>query len=129
VNQQAQNLYLTTQIKTASSGELTLLLYNGCLKFMRQALDSIHRKDYSAKNENLKRSQEIIDELMITLNMNYEISHNLYALYQFIKENLIKSNMKMDVESLEYCIKMVQELRDTWAEALKSLKSGVKVGV
>lgn len=124
----ARNQYLTTQINTATPGELTLLLMNGCIKFMKQAMDAIENKNYSEKNINLLRSQEIIEELLITLNMEYEISKNLSALYIFMKESLARANLQLDNRAVQDCIGLMTELRDTWVEALKQLKSATIVG-
>jgi flagellar protein FliS len=124
----ARNHYLTTQINTATPGELTLLLFNGSIKFMKQAIDAIEHKNYSEKNINLVRSQDIIDELLITLNMEYEISKNLASLYIFMKESLITANLKLDKVPVQNCIGLMTELRDTWVEALKQLKTATIVG-
>lgn len=129
MNSQAQQLYIRTQVNTASPGELTLMLFNGSIKYMKQALDGIRNKDYEAKNVNIKKSQDIIDELLITLDMKYEIAKNLSKLYLFIKEQLFEANAKLNVESLQVSIDLMSELRDAWAEALKSLKSTQKVQV
>lgn len=96
---------------------------------MKQALDGIRNKDYEAKNVNIKKSQDIIDELLITLDMKYEIAKNLSKLYLFIKEQLFEANAKLNVESLQVSIDLMSELRDAWAEALKSLKNTQKVQV
>lgn len=114
--------YMNIQVQTASPGELTLMLYNGCLKFMKQALDAINNKDFISKNANIKRSIDIVDELLITLNPKYEISNNLSALYVFIKEKLIEANLRLDVNSLSVSIELITELRDTWVVALKTVK-------
>ncbi|KZE77888.1 flagellar protein FliS [Paenibacillus elgii] len=127
MNQQAQQLYLRTQVSTAAPGELTLLLFNGCIKFMKQAQEALVTKNYNEKNVNLKKAQDIIDELMITLNMDYEISKNLKMLYVFIKEQLFEANFKLSMECLETSISLVTELRDTWVEALKILKNKATV--
>jgi flagellar protein FliS len=127
MNSQAQQLYIRTQVNTASPGELTLMLFNGSIKYMKQALDGIRNKDYEAKNVNIKKSQDIIDELLITLDMKYEIAKNLSKLYLFIKEQLFEANAKLNVESLQVSIDLMSELRDAWAEALKSLKNTQKV--
>jgi flagellar protein FliS len=125
----AHNQYIQTQVNTAIPGELTLMLYNGCLRFMKQAMLDMKNKEYEKKNVNLNKSQDILDELLITLNHNYEISTNLSALYVFIKEKLFEANIKLDVDSLQVSIDLVTELRDTWAEALKLTKQKSKVGV
>lgn len=129
MNSQAQNLYLKTQVNTASPGELTLMLYNGCLKFMKLAGEGIEKKNYELKNVYILKSQRILDELLITLDMKYEISHNLSDLYIFIKDKLVQANMKLDMESLQVSIELITELRDTWIEALKLVKSNAKVGI
>lgn len=129
MNNRAQNMYMNTQINTAHPGELTLMLYNGCLKFMKKAMENIESKNIEARHNNIQRTLDIIDELQITLNLNYEISHNLFSLYTFIKEKLAEANMSMNKESLEVCIDLVVQLRDTWAQALKQVKAGQQVTI
>jgi flagellar protein FliS len=123
---QAYNQYAQTQVNTVIPGELTLMLYNGCIKFMKQALVDLNNKKYEMKNINIKKSQDILDELLITLNHKYEISKNLTSLYIFIKEKLFEASIKLDVECLNVSIDLVTELRDTWAEALKMTKTSSK---
>ncbi|MFC4811609.1 flagellar export chaperone FliS [Paenibacillus sp. GCM10023250] len=119
---QAQNHYLTTQVQTSSPGELTLMLYNGCIRFIKQAVVCMERQDIHAKHANFMRAQDIIEELQSTLKMEYEISSNLFDLYAFIRNRLQEANVKLNRQAAEDCIRLVTELRDTWAEALKSLK-------
>jgi flagellar secretion chaperone FliS len=127
MNSQAQQVYIKTQANTAHPGELTLMLYNGCLKFMKQGMESIERREFEAKNNNLQRAIDILDELQITLNMDYEISSNLFSLYAFIKERVVEANIRMNKDSIQVCINLLIELRDTWVQALKQVKSGVQV--
>lgn len=123
MNQQAQLNYMKNQVTTASPGELTLMLYNGCIKFMKQALIDLEHNDFMAKNVSIKKAQNIIDELIITLKMEYEVSKSLKALYVFINEQLFNANVNKDTSSLHLGIELVTELRDTWAEALKVVKT------
>jgi flagellar protein FliS len=127
MNTQAQNVYIKTQANTAHPGELTLMLYNGCLKFMKQGMENIERREIEAKNNNLQRAIDILDELQITLNMDYEISSNLFSLYAFIKERLVEANIRMNKDSVQECINLLIELRDVWLQALKQVKSGIQV--
>lgn len=122
MNNQAQQVYLRTQATTASPGDLTLMLYNGCIKFMKQALEAIEENNYEAKNTNIKKAQDIIDELLITLNHGYPISQNLASLYTYMKEQLQQANLKLDVNALAIALELITELRDTWVEALKIVK-------
>jgi flagellar secretion chaperone FliS len=122
-----QNNYLNTQVQTSTPSELTLLLYNGCIKFIKLAIVAIDKKDIIEKHRNLIRAQDIIDELLSTLNMEYEISHNLKSLYTFFHSKLLEANVKVDREAAEWCLTMITELRDTWSEAMKSIRIDEKV--
>ncbi|MFC5448782.1 flagellar export chaperone FliS [Paenibacillus aestuarii] len=129
MNNRAQTIYQNTQINTAHPGELTLMLFNGCIKFMKLAMENINNNDIEGRHNHIQRSLNIIDELQITLDMKYEISHNLYSLYRFMKEKLIEANIKASTESLQVSLDLMTELRDTWAQAVKLAKSGQKASV
>ncbi|MEI7025658.1 flagellar export chaperone FliS [Paenibacillus sp. y28] len=124
MNNRAQQTYLLNQVNTAHPGDLTLMLYNGCIKFMRQAIVSMENKDYEGKNNYIQRALDIIDEFIITLNMDYPISQNLRSLYMFMKENLIQGNVRMDIQKVQITIDLMSELKDTWVQAVKKAKSG-----
>lgn len=121
---QAQEQYLQTQVQTASPGELTLMLYNGCIRFIKQAIACMERHDIAGKHANFVRAQNIVEELQATLNMKYDIAQQLGSLYEFIQTKLSDANVKMDAEVAYYCVSMLTELRDTWFEAVRSLKVG-----
>lgn len=120
--QQAVNRYYETQIKTATPEELTLMLYNGCIRFLKQAQMSIANKDYKSKNLYITKAINIIDELQVTLDMKYDISQNLASLYEFFKQRLVLASMRLDQDVLQEVIDMVTDLRDTWHEAIKMVK-------
>ncbi|WP_018754759.1 flagellar export chaperone FliS [Paenibacillus terrigena] len=121
INHQAQETYLRMQVQTAAPWELTTLLFSGCIKFMKQAMDAINRKDYEAKNLYIKKSVDIIDELTITLNRDYDIAHQLASLYTYMKDQLFQANIKNHVDFIQECVVMLTELRDTWVQAMKTL--------
>ncbi len=116
--------YKENSIKTASPQELTLMLYNGALKFINQGKLFIEQKNIPSANESLKRAQDIITELNITLDMNYEISKNLRGLYMYILEKLVEANITKDCKHLDEAASMVTQLRDTWKEAMRLAKIG-----
>ncbi|MFB4331573.1 flagellar export chaperone FliS [Paenibacillus sp. CR_12] len=120
--QQAVNRYYETQIKTATPEELTLMLYNGCIRFLKQALIGVENKDFMSKNTNITKAVDIIDELQATLDMNYDISTNLASLYEYFKQRLIFASIKLDLDALQEVIGMVTDLRDAWNEAMKTVK-------
>lgn len=111
--------YRQQSAMTASPGDLTLMLYNGCIKFIRQGILGLEARDFSQANNAILRAQDIIAEFMSTLDMGYELSGNLMELYQFINSLLIEANIKKDGRRLEAALTLVSELRDTWAEVVR----------
>ena len=80
----AYSTYQNNTVNTASSGELTLMLYNGCMKFIKQAMKDIGSNNFEAKNTNIQKAQNIIQELMITLDPKAEISKQIMPLYEYM---------------------------------------------
>ncbi len=111
--------YQQQSIMTASPGELVVMLYNGCIRFIKQAIECINSKDLTGAHKAILRAQDNILEFMSTLDMKYEISHNLMALYDYLHRRLVEANVAKDVAILEEVLTFVTELRDTWAEAVK----------
>ena len=124
--------YKQNSVNTASPGELTLMLYNGCLKFIGLAKNAIQNNDIATRNVNIQKAQNIIQELMVTLNMEIPISKNFMSLYDFMNRQLIKANIVSDIKILEDVEFLLVEFRDTWKEAIqinrqKQYASGGKV--
>lgn len=115
----AHNAYKQNSVTTASPGELTLMLYNGCLKFLHKAKLAIQDKKIQEKNTNLQKAQAIISELMSTLNMNIEISKNMMALYEYMNTRLVEANIRNDISVIEEVEGLVTEFRDTWKEVIR----------
>lgn len=127
MNQQAHDTYLRMQVNTAAPWELTALLFNGCIKFMKQAQDDMKSNDYQSKNYNIKRATDIINELSYTLDRNYDVAQRLDTLYEYINRKLMMANMKMDADSLSESIQLMTELKDTWVQSMKQYQQSVKV--
>ncbi|MBG9444636.1 flagellar export chaperone FliS [Cytobacillus firmus] len=111
--------YQQNSVNTASPGELTLMLYNGCLKFIHQAKKAIEEKNIEMKNTNIQKAQSIIQELMVTLNMDIEVSKNMMSLYDFMNRKLMEANIKNDASILDEVEGLVTEFRDTWKEVIQ----------
>ena len=111
--------YQQNTMATASPGDLTLMLYNGCLKFIKQAKKAIEENKTEEKHNNIIKAQNIINELMVTLNMDIEISHNMMQLYDYINTRLIEANMKNEISILDEVEGYVVEFRTTWKEVIK----------
>jgi len=118
----AYSQYKQDSIFTSSPEELTLMLYNGLVKFIMQAEKAIEDKDIQKAHESIVRAQDIICEFQSTLDMSYDISKNLYALYDYMKSRLIDANIKKDKEILEEVLDFAKEFRDMWSEAMKIAK-------
>ncbi|HBM81516.1 MAG TPA: flagellar export chaperone FliS [Clostridiaceae bacterium] len=113
----AYTLYQQNEVLTASKGKLLIMLYDGAIKFLRLAKISIDEKNIENTNKYICKTENIISELMATLNMDMEISKNLYALYDYMKRSLMEANIKKDKGTIDEILSMVSELKDTWEEA------------
>ncbi|TMU84309.1 flagellar export chaperone FliS [Bacillus sp. BHET2] len=111
--------YQNNSVNTASPGELTLMLYNGSLKFIHIAKKAIEEKNIELKNTNIQKTQAIVNELMVTLNTDLEVSQNLMSLYDYIIRRLTEANIKSDVSILEEVEGLLTDFRDTWKEAIQ----------
>lgn len=119
----ANEVYQNNQVTTAKPEELTLMLYNGGLRFLRQAQLAIEKKDLPKAHTLIIKTQDIVTELMVTLNMEYEISHSLLSLYEYMKRKLVEANLSKDVGILAEVQDMLLELKNTWTEAMKKDKN------
>ncbi len=115
----AFNAYKQNSVTTASPGELTLMLYNGCLKFLTKAKKAIDEKDIQEKNTNIQKAQAIITELMSTLKMEENVSKQMFSLYEYMNRRLVEANIQSDTAIIEEVEGLVTEFRDTWKEVLK----------
>ncbi|TQR17386.1 flagellar export chaperone FliS [Psychrobacillus vulpis] len=117
--QSVHQAYQNNSVSTASPGELTLMLYNGCLKFLGKAKVAINENSIQEKNVNLQKAQKIIQELMVTLNMNIEISKSMMQMYEYMNHRLIEANIQNDVKIIEEVEQYVLEFRDTWKQLIQ----------
>lgn len=113
--------YRKTQIDTASPEALILMLYDGALRFIGQAEDGFTNKNREQISNALLRVQAIVTELLTCLDKEKggEIATNLERLYLFFLDRLSESNIKKDPEPMRQIRPLIQDLRDTWAEAMK----------
>lgn len=118
----AHQQYQNNMVKTASPQELTLMLYNGLIKFLNLAKLGIEEKSIEKANNNIGRAQDIIIEFMSTLDMSYEISRSLMAIYDYMNRRLIEANLRKDEAIVEEVLMFAEDLRDTWMQAMKLAK-------
>jgi len=116
INQRPQDEYRRQQAMTASPIELVVMLYDGLKKNIILGQRSIEKNDVQKAHKFLMKAQDIVSELLNSLNMNYEISKELSELYEFILQSLMDANIKKDAELLEPLLGMVDSLRGAWHE-------------
>jgi flagellar protein FliS len=109
----------TDAIYSATPEELTLMLYDGALKFGNIALMAMEKNDFEKANNNCQRIRAIIRELQTTLNYKYEISNQFNEYYEFILRRLYTANVKKDTKVMEEVNFLLRSIRDTWKEAMK----------
>lgn len=124
MDQRAINAYQKNAIMTASKAELTLMLYDGAIKFCNIALSGFEKKEYEKINTNLKKAQAIITEFRATLDCKYPVWEDFERVYDYIYRCLIDANIHKDEEKLQEALKYICEMRDTWKEVMRLNKAG-----
>lgn len=122
---EAMNRYKQNSVMTATPEELTLMLYEGAIKFMNIAKYAIENKEMERVHVSLIRAQDIILELNYSLDMNYEISKNLRNLYDFVLSKLVDANINKDIVPIDEALIIVNDLRDTWKDVIRQIKQKV----
>lgn len=115
--------YENNSVYTASPEELTLMLYDGAIKFANKAIMALDKKDYQNAHVYIVRVEDIIREFQVTLNKKYPISEQLDLMYNYIHGRLIEANMSKNIEILTECVDLLRELRDTWKEVMRTARA------
>ncbi|MCR4618538.1 MAG: flagellar export chaperone FliS [Lachnospiraceae bacterium] len=119
----AYEQYKNSKVLTASPAELTLMLYEGCIKFCNIGKDACEHKDIEKANTNIIKAQKIIDYLRQTLDMKYPVAQDFENIYSYISQRLLEANIKKNREILEEILIHMRSVRDNWKEVMK--KNGV----
>ncbi len=118
----AAAVYKDNKILTATPAELTLMLYEGAIKFCNIAIIAIEKNDIEKANVNIIKAEKIITELRATLDFKYPVAGQFEMIYDYIYRKLIESNIKKDTEPLEEALTYIREMRDTWKDVMKQAK-------
>lgn len=111
--------YNDNKIMTSTPAELTLMLYEGAIKFCNIAIMAIEKNDISKANLYIIKAENIIQEFRATLDFKYQVAKELELIYDYIYRRLIEANIKKDKDIIEEVLGFIRELRDTWKEAMK----------
>lgn len=114
--------YQNNKIKTASPAELTLMLYDGAIKFCNIAKEAIDENDINKANNNIIKAEKIISYLRSTLDFKYSVAQDFNNVYSYLYDRLIQANLRKDKDVLDEVLKHLREMRDTWKTVMKSGK-------
>ena len=119
--------YKTTQISTATPGQLVVMLYEGAIKFCKLAKMGIEQKNVQTANNNLIKVQNIVQELKLGLDMKAggEIAKTLDSLYEYMLRRLVEANIKKDAIIISEVQSSLEELKEAWVEAVRQT-GGIK---
>lgn len=115
--------YQTNSVTTAAPDELTLMLYNGAIKFIKQAKAAIAENNWEKAHEYNMRAQDIIRELMVTLDRKYPVAEQMFLLYEYLYRRMIDANVQKDMAILDEVEGFVIQFRDTWKQAMTLAKT------
>lgn len=117
MNNQGYSQYKQTAVQTATPEKLVLMLFDGAIKFSQQAVVSLEEKNIELSNLYIGKVQAIITEFMASLDMQYEISRYLMAIYEYMNRVLVKANIDKNPELVREVIGYLKELRQSFDEA------------
>ncbi len=115
----AAQMYQANSVNTASPAKLTLMLYEGAIKFCNIAKEAMDEGNIEKTNINIQKAEKIIVELRVTLDMKYPVAKEFDGVYDYIYRRLVEANMQKDKEILEEALKHIKTMRDTWKEVMR----------
>ncbi len=114
--------YANNKVMTASPGELTLMLYDGAIKFCNLALEAINADEIEKAHINIVKVEHIIEEFQGTLNHKYPVADDFEAVYAYLMRRLREANIRKDKEILEEVLGHLRTMRDAWKEVMRLAK-------
>ncbi len=121
---QAYSQYNNSRILTASPAELTLMLYEGAIKFCNIAIMAIEKNDIMKAHTYIVKTERIIEEFQATLNHKYPVAEEFDKVYTYVYDRLVEANIKKDKEILEEVLTHLRTMRDTWKEVMRITHNG-----
>jgi flagellar protein FliS len=110
------NIYLKQKIMTASPRELTLMLYDGAIKFTNIAKMQLESNNFEKTNFYLQKTQDIILELQSTLDFKYPVANDFNNIYKAITFTINQFYITQDKNHLDLTLEYLKTIRDTWKE-------------
>lgn len=116
--------YNNSKIQTATPAELTLLLYEGAIKFTNIAIVAMEKNDVQKAHDNIMKTEKIIEEFQATLDHKYPVAKDFEAVYSYLLKRLFDANIRKDQEILEEVLRHLRTMRDTWKEVMAKTANG-----
>ena len=116
--------YQGSKINTATPADLTLMLYEGAIKFCNIAITGINENDIMKAHNNIIKAEKIITELRQTLNHKYPVAKEFDTVYDYIYRRMVEANISKDKDILEEVLEYLRGMRDTWKEVMKTARAG-----
>ena len=111
--------YAKERIMNASPAQLTLMLYDGAIKFCNIAIGAVEKNQIEKAHINIRKVERIIEEFRATLDFKYPVAKDFENVYSYIADRLIEANIKKDNEILEEVLRHLRTMRETWEEVMK----------
>jgi flagellar secretion chaperone FliS len=110
--------YRQQSVMTATPGQLVVMLYDGCLRFLHQGAYAMREGTRLQAHNRLGRAEAIIDELLSTLDLEQGgvIASRLQGIYVFCSRHLLDARAARDPEMIDRVAELLGELRDSWAQ-------------
>jgi flagellar protein FliS len=114
--------YANNKVMTASPAELTLMLYEGAIKFGNIAITAMENKEIEKAHVNIVKVQKIITEFRTTLNFKYPVANDFDRIYIYLERRLHECMATKDKEIMEEIVMHLRSMRDNWKEVMKKAK-------
>lgn len=111
--------YERSKILTASPAELTLMLYEGAIKYANIAIVAIEKGEIEKAHNSIRKVERIIEEFQATLDHKYPVAKDFDEVYKYLQQRLVEANVKKDKEIMEEVLGHLRTMRDTWKEVMR----------
>ncbi len=112
--------YQQQGVLTANPLELVVMLYDGGIKQLKISSIAIEEKNYEQANNAMQKAQQIIIELMNSLDLRFPIAKELMMLYEFMIHEISSANAAKDIERIGGVVQLLGDLKDAWSQLVKS---------
>ncbi len=118
--------YQQLQVESAAPNQLVLMLYEGAVRFLREAREYMAAKQYELQSQRIQRAQRVLNELMYALDpsVDAELVRSLRAFYGYVHTRLVWANVRSDLQMLDEAISLLEEMLEAWEEADQRCRLG-----